>query len=695
MTHNAFRHWLIISALLIGLFTIQLFAPLFTPQLGMMAYAEKPDFSPPAQRPLSMNERPWPHNGYVVLAYHDVEDDGADQRFMSVRTSALNDQFAWLRENGYQPVTVDQILTASQGGTPLPPKAVLLTFDDGYSSFYHRVFPLLKAYNWPAILAPVGLWVDAPIGKPVDFGGLMVPRKRFTTWEQVAEMSRSGLVEIGSHTYQHHYGALGNPQGNTEPAAAIRIYDPKTGKYENDQAFRQRMEKDISTITQRIVAATGKQPRVWVWPYGIDNGVILEIAKRYGYKMALTLDDGLANVSNLNNVPRILLTNNPSLKEFAEQVIQVQNKHILRIAHIDLDYVYDPNPVQQASNLDKLVQRIADLRVNTVFLQAFADPKGNGNIGELYFPNRWLPMRADLFNRVSWQLHSRLNIDVYAWMPVLAFELEPSLPRVLSYDEKNDASLDKNSDKLFVNPTQYRRLSPYNLENRRRIKEIYQDLASYAIFQGILYHDDAVMSDFEDAGPDAIKAYQAAGLPSSIAIIRQDPEQFARWTRFKSQHLIDFTHELTQELKSIRGYQIKTARNIFAMPILEPDSEEWFAQNLDDFLAHYDWVAPMAMPLMENVPLSKSNQWLSRLVKIVAQRPQALDKTVFELQAVDWRNPMHKRAIPGHQITEWMRQLQLNGAQSFGYYPDDFLNNQPEMNEVRPVLSPEWYPLND
>ncbi|MDE9448626.1 poly-beta-1,6-N-acetyl-D-glucosamine N-deacetylase, partial [Xenorhabdus bovienii] len=88
---------------------------------------------------------------------------------------------------------------------------------------------------------------------------------------------------------------------------------------------------------------------------------------------------------------------------------------------------------------------------------------------------------------------------------------------------------------------------------------------------------------------------------------------------------------------------------------------------------------------MENVPLSKSNQWLSRLVKIIAQRPQALDKTVFELQAVDWHKPEDKRAIPGRQLAEWMRQLQLNGAQSFGYYPDDFLNNQPEMNEIRPV----------
>ena len=41
---------------------------------------------------------------------------------------------------------------------------------------------------------------------------------------------------------------------------------------------------------------------------------------------------------------------------------------------------------------------------------------------------------------------------------------------------------------------------------------------------------------------------------------------------------------------------------MFALPILEPESEAWFAQNLDDFLAAYDWTVPMAMPLMESVP---------------------------------------------------------------------------------------------
>ncbi len=60
---------------------------------------------------------------------------------MSVRTSALREQFAWLRENGYQPVSIAQIREAHRGGKPLLEKAVVLTLMTATRSFYTRVFP--------------------------------------------------------------------------------------------------------------------------------------------------------------------------------------------------------------------------------------------------------------------------------------------------------------------------------------------------------------------------------------------------------------------------------------------------------------------------------------------------------------------------------------------------------------------------
>src|SRR5690606_18817362 len=90
----------------------------------------------PHERPVRNTENAWPHNHYVVLGYHDVEDEDPDQTFGSVRSDHLVEQFSWLRDNGYQPVSIEQILAAGRGGPPLPEKAVLLSFDDGHRSFY-------------------------------------------------------------------------------------------------------------------------------------------------------------------------------------------------------------------------------------------------------------------------------------------------------------------------------------------------------------------------------------------------------------------------------------------------------------------------------------------------------------------------------------------------------------------------------
>lgn len=628
--------------------------------LSASVCAQAISFIAPKARPQLEASKPWPKNQFLVLAYHDVEDDAADQRYLSVRTSALNEQISWLLHNGYHAISVQDILDAHDGKKTLPPKAVLLSFDDGYSSFYTRVWPLLQAWNVPALWAPVGSWVDTPANQKVNFGGLMTPRDRFATWDMVSELSQSPLIEIGSHTWASHYGIPANPQGSREPAIANRFYDKATGRYENDQQFNQRIGDDVRKVTEKITQVTGKAPRAWVWPYGAASGTSLAIARQQGYQLAFTLEDGLGNVQDLGNIPRLLIAGNPSLKAFASTVSQVQEHDPVRVMHVDLDYVYDPDPAQQTQNINRLIQRVYDMKISHVFLQAFADPQGDGRITALYFPNRRLPVRADLFNFVAWQLQTRAGVKVFAWMPVLSFDLDPSLPRVQRRDRQ--------TGQLREATEPYIRLSPWDPQVRQQVTDIYEDLARYASFNGILFHDDAALTDVDDAGQDT--------------------------TRQKSQRLISFTRTLSQAVKNIRGPQIKTARNMFALPILQPESEAWFAQNLDDFLAEYDWTVPMTMPLMESVPADESDAWLTRLVNAVAAHPGALDKTIFELQARDW-DQKPQRAVADSQLAQWMRVLQLNSVKNYGYYPDDFLNNQPDISRIRPEFSSYWYPDND
>ena len=165
-----------------------------------------------------------------------------------------------------------------------------------------------------------------------------------------------------------------------------------------------------------------------------------------------------------------------------------------------------------------------------------------------------------------------------------------------------------------------------------------------------------------------------------------------RWTRFKSRYLIDFTNELTAKVRAIRGPQVQTARNIFAEPMLNPDSEAWYAQNLDDFLGTYDWTAPMAMPLMEKQthdsnPAPGLKNWSprSRLAPARSIAPCSNCRHGTGRNRTD-------ADIDGEQLAEWMSVLKRQGATSFGYYPDNFLDNLPDLKAVRPALSNKWNP---
>ena len=351
----------------------------------------------------------------------------------------------------------------------------------------------------------------------------------------------------------------------------------------------------------------------------------------------------------------------------------------LRVTHVDLDYVYDPDPAQTLRNIDLLVQRITDLGVNTVFLQAFADPSGDGLIRALYFPNRHLPMRADLFKPVSDRLRNEAGVVVFAWMPVLAFDLRNDLPRVLRWRPGTRTAADTDTQ-------QYQRLSPFDADARSAIEEIYEDLSRHARLDGLLFHDDALLGDFEDAGDAALAAYQTDELPGSIPALRADAATFQRWTRLKTRTLTQFTLRLRNRAQAEQAQPVMTARNIFARPVLDPESRAWFSQDFDDFLSHYDIVAVMAMPLMEGITPQASAAWIDTLIDVVATHPQGLAKTLFELQTKDWSLP-DSPAVQANLFEQWLKRLQAKGVRHIGYYPDDFYRNEPALERIRPYLT--------
>ncbi|WP_373818833.1 poly-beta-1,6-N-acetyl-D-glucosamine N-deacetylase PgaB [Glaesserella sp.] len=398
-------------------------------------------------------------NEFGVLCYHNIVDESIsinEQEYypqtMTVQT--LVNHFNWLKHNGYTPVSWQQILDAKNGGTPLPEKAVLLTFDDGYESFYTVIYPLLKAYNYPAVYAIVTDWINTPANKKINYGKVQLDRKAFLSWAQLREMQNSGLIEIASHTDNMHYGVKANPAGSSLPAVIAPQY--KNNKYETVEEYRARLKKDFQRSYQVLKTNLGVAPRIMIWPYGQFTDEAVDIAKQAGFLSHFSLRETKVNTPDDPHVGRLLLDTETSISTISKYLEQKTDKSdIQRTVRIKLDEVYDPNPTKLQQNVDVLVERMHQYGITAVYLQAFSDANNDGMADALYFKNQYLPVRADIFSYVAWALRTRAEVEVYAWMPESAFALEQQ-------------------NKLAT------------------IKSIYRDLSFYSKFDGIFFQGDTI-----------------------------------------------------------------------------------------------------------------------------------------------------------------------------------------------------------
>ena len=236
-------------------------------------------------------------------------------------------------------------------------------------------------------------------------------------------------------------------------------------------------------------------------------------------KSALNITLSLGLITSLSLLSAFSSSSNALTKplSFSSLIERYQKNQQLEmsIMHLDLDYIYDPDPRQMTRNINQLIKRIETVQPNTIFLQAYADEDANGSANEVYFPNPHMPVREDLFKKVTEQIRNRTTVKkIYAWLPMWAWEL-PKHYRANYVETTNQ------------NIKGYIRLSPFDPKNFDYVYDIYKALTDKITVDGILYHDDITLNDYEDSSPSAMQVYKYWGFKDAEKILRhpQHPEQ--------------------------------------------------------------------------------------------------------------------------------------------------------------------------
>jgi peptidoglycan/xylan/chitin deacetylase (PgdA/CDA1 family) len=210
-----------------------------------------------------------------VLVYHRFGPVVADS--MTVTTGVFEEQLAWLRAHDYEIISLRTFVDAlSNPATALPPRAVVITADDGHKSVYTEMFPLIRRYHFP-----VTLFVYPSAISNADYA---------LTWDQLAEMSRTGLVDVQSHTYWH-------PDFHQE-----RLH-------RSADDYRAFVMMQLTRSKQAIEQHIGKNVDMLAWPFGIHDPELEQWAALAGYRAAFTLERGVAgSKTSLLALPWYLMT---------------------------------------------------------------------------------------------------------------------------------------------------------------------------------------------------------------------------------------------------------------------------------------------------------------------------------------------------------------------------------------------------
>lgn len=219
-----------------------------------------------------------------ILMYHYISvpprNAGPVRRDLSVTPEKFEAQLAYLAENGYTVISLDELVYSLAGLTPLPEKPAVITLDDGYADSYTNAFPLLQKHGFNATVSVVT--------RPLDVGD-----PDYLSWDNVIEMHQAG-IDFAAHSYRH--------------------YDLR-GKDKDFLIF------EILASKEAIEARIHEPVRIFVYPSGKYDLNTIKMVQSLDFWAALTTEYGNSHTyARRFELTRVRVRGSDTLGRFVERL---------------------------------------------------------------------------------------------------------------------------------------------------------------------------------------------------------------------------------------------------------------------------------------------------------------------------------------------------------------------------------------
>ncbi|HUL06692.1 MAG TPA: polysaccharide deacetylase family protein [Candidatus Acidoferrum sp.] len=215
-----------------------------------------------------------------ILMYHSVDwaRDPRSRRW-AVSPTLFAEHMRWLADHGYRPVTISTLRSACAAGSPLPPRTLAITFDDGLRDFLTEAVPVLERCGFPATLYVVTGYV----GKTNLWSQRLGEQGRpMLNWTELRALPGFG-VECGAHTHSH-------PQLDLLPPA---------------EAFA-----EVRRSKHCLEDHLGRAVHAFAYPHGYASPTTRDLVRQAGFTSACRVRHALSSTDeDAFALSRIIMTN--------------------------------------------------------------------------------------------------------------------------------------------------------------------------------------------------------------------------------------------------------------------------------------------------------------------------------------------------------------------------------------------------